>query len=241
MPLTADILDQAAKHSFAHVGDWLAQTPGDVNVADAKGWTVLHHCAAAEAAGRDVEDTVRLLLEQGADPHQPDAKGDTPFNVAAPASPVSGRLMTNHWLQEALEGRGAKKLNDRSGSHGSTLAQYMAKWSADDEIEQQLKDAVAHGLKVDVLNASGWTPLTAAAAMGRAAAVRAFIWNYTHAAAYARTTEAYTASYAGQAVTYAAGLSAVEVAFARLEQDKKAAPALKAGLCACMAIILMRN
>jgi ankyrin repeat protein len=239
--LTADILEQAGKGIFVHLGDWLAGSPADVNAADAKGWTVLHHCAAAEAEGKDVEDAVRLLLEHGADPHQPDAKGDTPFNIAAPASPVSGRLMTNHWLGEALEGRGTKKLNHRSGSHGSTLAQYMAKWSADDEIEAQLKDGVAHGLKVDVLNASGWTPLTAAAAMGRNAAVKAFIWHYTHSAVYAKTTEAYTASYAGRKVVYAAGLTAAEVAFARLEQDKGASPALQAGLSACMAIILMRT
>jgi ankyrin repeat protein len=238
---TPDILAQAGKHVFHGVGDWLAASPADVNASDVRGWTVLHHCAAAEAEGKDVEDTVSMLLQAGADPHQPDAKGDTPFNIAAPASPVSGRLMTNHWLAEALEGRGPKKLNDRSGSHGSTLAQYMAKWSTDEEIEQQLRDAVLKGLKVDVLNASGWTPLSAAAAMGRAAAVRAFIWHYTHDTVYARTTEPYTASYGGHKVTYGTGLSAPEIAYARLEQDKGASPALQSGLSACIAIILMRT
>ena len=141
MTAAADILAQAATHVFHDAGDWLSANPAEVNAVDAKGWTVLHYCAAAEAAGKDVEDTVAMLLQAGADPHQPDAKGETSFNVAAPASPVTGRLMTNHWLSEALEGRGPKKLNDRSGSHGSTLAQYMAKWSSDDEIEKQLKDA----------------------------------------------------------------------------------------------------
>lgn len=241
MPTTADILAQAAKYAFHDVGDWLAAHPAEVNAADAKGWTVLHYCAAAEPAGKDIGDTVAMVLQAGADPHQPDMKGDTPFNIAAPASPIAGRLMTNHWLSEALEGRGSKKLNDRSGSHGSTLAQYMAKWSADDEIESQLKDAVAKGLKVDVLNASGWTPLSAAAAMGRAAAVRAFIWHYTHASVYAKTTEDYTASYHGHKVTYGTGLTAPEIAFARLEQDKGAASALQAGLSACIGIILMRT
>lgn len=240
MPETSEILAQAAQHRLLHVGDWLAAHPGEANAADAKGWTLLHYCAAAEAAGKDVEDTVRLLLQAGADPHQADAKGETPFNIAAPASPVAGRLMTNHWLEQALEGKGPKKLNDRSGSHGSTLAQYMAKWSADGEIEKQLKQAVPLGLKVDVLNASGWTPLSAAAAMGRAAAVRAFIWHYTHAAIYAKTTEAYTASYGGHKVTYAAGLTAPEIAHARLTQDQGASPRLQMDLSACIGIILMR-
>lgn len=241
MPATADIFAQAAKHIFHDVGDWLGVLPAEVNAADAQGWTVLHYCAAAEATGKDIEVAVAMLLQAGADPHQPDAKGDTPFNIAAPASPVAGRLMTNHWLSEALEGRGPKKLNDRSGSHGSTLAQYMAKWSSDDEIEAQLKDAVSHGLKVDVLNASGWTPLSAAAAMGRAAAVRAFIWHYTHEAVYAKTTESYAATYNGHKVTYGAGLTASEIAFVRLEQDKGASTALQNGLSACIGIILMRS
>jgi len=218
--ITADILAQASKRIFAHVGGWLAALPDEVNAADAGGWTVLHHAAAAEAAGRDVEDIVSLLLQAGADPHQPNLKTDTPFNIAAPASPVAGRLMTLHWLVAALEGRGPKKLNDRSGSHGSTLAQYMAKWLRDDEIEELLKATVAAGLKPDVMNAAGWTPVTAAAAMGRAHIVEAFVLHYDYAAIIARTVEDYTTSYKGQSVTYRAGLTAAEVAFARLAQDK---------------------
>lgn len=237
--MTADVLARASKHEFHDVGDWLAANPSAANAADTKGWTILHYCAEAEANGKDVEDTVRLLLDAGADPHQGDTKGDTPFNIAAANSPVTGRLLTNHWLSEAFEGRGTKKLNDRSGSHGSTLAQYMAKWSNDDEIEKQLQDAVLKGLKVDVPNASGWTPLSAAAAMGRAVAVKAFIWHYTHDAVYTKTTESYTASYNGHKVTYPAGITAPEIAFCRLEQDKGAS-GLQAGLCACIGIILMR-
>lgn len=238
--MTADILARAAKHEFHGVGDFLAANPSAVNVADAKGWTILHYCAEAEATGKDVEDVVSLLLDAGADPHLGDAKGDTPFNIAAANSPVTGRLLTNHWLSEALEGRGTKKLNDRSGSHGSTLAQYMAKWSRDDEIEKQIQDAVLKGLKVDVPNASGWTPLSAAAAMGRAVAVKAFIWHYTHAAVYTKTTESYTASYNGHQVTYPQGITAPEIAFCRLEQDRGASN-IQAGLCACIGIILMRT
>ena len=240
MITTQEVLGLAAQGVFAQAGDWLAAQPAEVNAADAKGWTLLHHAAAAEAAGKDVEDTVSMLLQAGADPHQPDATGDTPFNVAAANSPVAGRLMTLHWLEQALEDKGPKKLNDRSGSHGSTLAQYMAKWSNDGEIESQLRQAVEAGMTVDVLNASGWTPLSAAAAMGRAAAVRAFIWHYVHQAVYAKTTESYTAVYNGRKVTYPAGITAAEIAYARLSQDKGAPPELQNGLSACIGVILAK-
>ena len=128
MIATPTMLAQAVRQDFRQTGDWLPAHPQDINAADAKGWTLLHHAAATEAAGQDVEDTVHLLLGAGADPHQTCGAGDTPFNIAAANSPVTGRLLTHHWLDQALEGKGPKKLNDRSGSHGSTLAQYMAKW-----------------------------------------------------------------------------------------------------------------
>jgi hypothetical protein len=234
----ADILSQAAQHRFHHVGDWLAAHPGEVNAADVRGWTLLHHAAAAEAAGVEAADTAALLLQAGADPHQTDLKGDTAFNIAAANSPVTGRLMTVHWLEQALEGRGTKALNGRSGSHGSTLAQYMAKWSLDDEIESQLRLAVERGMKVDVPNASGWTPLSAAAAMGRVATVRAFIWHYTHAAVYAKTVESYSTAYNGHPVTYPAGITAAEIAHVRLAQDRGASPRLQDALSACIGVIL---
>ncbi|HYD16848.1 MAG TPA: ankyrin repeat domain-containing protein, partial [Patescibacteria group bacterium] len=158
---TQDILADAAAFQFLDVGDWLATSSQDVNAADEQGWTVLHYAAAAESAGHDVDDVVNMLLQTGADPHQVNEAGDTPFNIAAANAPVAGRLMTNHWLEQALMKRG-KGVNDRSGSHGSTLAQYMAKWSRDDEIEEQLRQAVEAGMKPDIANASGWTPVTAA-------------------------------------------------------------------------------
>jgi len=240
LPATADILQDAAAHDFRRISDWLQVSPGEINAADVKGWTVLHYAAAAEASGKDIEDIVSLLLQSGADPHQADVKGDTPFNIAAPSSPVSGRLMTLHWLGEALAGRGAKGLNDRSGSHGSTLAQYMAKWCRDDEVEALLKEAVAAGLKPDLPNAAGWTPVTAAAAMGRAAVVEAFAWHYDYAALLVRTAEEYIASYKGCRVVYAAGLTAAEVAYARLTQDDGLSPELRNNLCRTIAFLLTK-
>lgn len=210
-----------------------------MNAADEKGWTVLHYAAAAESAGHDVEDIVNMLLQAGADPHQTNSAGDTPFNVAAANAPVTGRLLTNHWLEQALMKRG-KGLNERSGSHGSTLAQYMAKWSRDDEIEEQLRQAVEAGMKPDVANASGWTSVTAAAAMGRVKAVEAFLWHYDFAATCIRTTEEYVATYNGQRVVYTAGLDAAGVAFTRLTSDQSFSPQQKNDYAKIVAIIVAK-
>ena len=194
------------------------------------GWTALHYAAAAEAEGLDVGAVVETLLKAGADPHQPDQNGDTAFNIAAPSSPVTGRLMTNFWLS----GKGTRGLNESSGSHASTLAQYIAKWSHDDEIEEQLK---TKGLKIDDFNASHWTPLSAAAAMGRVKAVEVFSKLYSPAARKAQTTEPYTTSYNGVRVMYSEGLDAAGIAKARLDQDKGLPAGMKKDLRRCIEIL----
>lgn len=200
-----------------------------VRASRREGWTALHYAAAAESQGIDVAKVVEQLLETGVDPHQPDQSGDTAFNIAAPASPVAGRLMTLHWLK----GRGTKGLNERSGSHGSTLAQYIAKWLHDEEIEAQVKVAVTRGMKIDVPNASGWTPLSAAAAMGRTKGVEIFFKLYSREALAVKTTEPYSAN----GVTYPAGINAAGIAKARLEQDKNLSPEMKTNLRKCIDIL----
>lgn len=197
----------------------------------------LHEAALAEAQGVAIAGKVTSLLQQDFDPHETDEDGNTAFNIAAPSSPVCGGLMTNHWLKLALEGKGSKGLNDRSGAHGSTLAQYIAKWSGDNEIEKQIADGVAKGMIIDAPNASGWTPLTAAAAMGRVKAVAVFARNYSASALLERTTEEYKASYQGHVVIYAAGLAATGVAAARLAQDKGLTEAQKKELTECIRIL----
>lgn len=197
----------------------------------------LHMAAMHEADGADVEDRVRALLKKGFDPHETDENGNTAFNIAAPASPVTGRLMTRHWFFLAMGDRGPKGLNDPSGSHGSTLAQYIAKWSSDDEIEAQIEQGVSRGMVIDRANASGWTPLAAAAAMGRVKAVEVFARHYSQDALLTKTTEEYRADYGGHIVTYAAGLTAKGVAAARLAQDGGLTSALRRGLERCIQVL----
>jgi len=197
----------------------------------------LHTLAAAEAAGRDVADDVRAALAAGIDPHLTRDLGETAFNVAAANSPVTGRLLTLHWLQQALDGQGSKGLNDISGSHGSTLAQYMAKWLLDEEIGRWLEKGRAQGLIVDAPNTAGWTPLTAAAAMGRLATVAALLPYYSREALCVQTVQPYTAVYRGHTVRYKSGLNALEIAQERMFQDEGASEELGTALWECADMI----
>lgn len=198
----------------------------------------LFDCVKKESKGKDVAADVAAALAAGADPHAPDGTGDTAFNHAArDNAPVTGRLLTLHWLQQALDGTGAKGLNDLSGSHQSPLAQYMAKWLSDDEIAAGFEKGVAKGLIVDKPNASGWTPMTAAAAMGRVAAVNALLPYYDRDALCVQTTMEYVGVYNGCAVVYRIGLNAPEVAQERIFQDDGASEALGVALWECADIL----
>jgi ankyrin repeat protein len=232
--------------NVAAITNYIKSNSDKINEIDEAGWTLLHHLAKAEAEQKisieNIEILTNFLLEFGANIHQ-DAHPkpgyqirDTPFNIAAPASPIIGRLMTNHWLKLALENQGPKALNDRSGSHNSTLAQYMAKWSNADEIEAQLNAALAKKMNIAVQNASGWTPLHAACAMGRIHAVRAFSNHYTKKQLELLTTEEYSTQYAGfiETIIYLKGLTALDIAKARLEQSKTLSANLHKDLQECV-------
>jgi hypothetical protein len=222
---------------LALIPSWVSVHPEEINAASANGWTVLHKVAQAEAEGIDISNLPDLLLAAGADPHQADMNGDTSFNIAAPNSPVCGRIMTHHWLAQALESRGQKALNDLSGSHGSSLSQYIAKWFLDDEIEFYIDQAVRAGMRADIANRSGWTPLIAAAATGRIKAVEVLVKHYGLPALTALTTESYTARYKGFEVTFPEGASAFDVAWERLEQDDGLSAEMQRDLQKCMLVL----
>jgi ankyrin repeat protein len=200
----------------------------------------LHNAVLDEIRGAADMARLEALLAAGADLHAYDSNGETPFNVAAANAPVSGRVMTLFWLQQALEGAGQKGLNDSSGAHESTLAQYMAKWLHDGEIADYFARAVSAGMRVDAPNKSGWTPLMAAAAMGRVVAVKALLPHYSHAALCTQASEEYTANYGGDGriVTYRALLNAAELAQERLFQDEGVDEALGEALWSCVEIII---
>ncbi|MGQ0528166.1 MAG: hypothetical protein ACT4OY_09115 [Alphaproteobacteria bacterium] len=185
-----------------------------------KNRNALHLVAAAEAEGIDISGIPEQLLKEGVDPHQEDDDGNTPFNIAAPNSPITGRSMTNHWLDLALRNEGSKGLNDVSGYYKSTLAHYIAKWSNDDEIEAQIAAGVEAGMGLAALNGSGWTPLMSAAPTARLKAVEILSTYYTPEEIAVRTSHMYETYYNGHKVSYPAGITAYDMMLARLQQDK---------------------
>lgn len=189
--------------------------------SDENGFSALHKIALAEAekklSPQKIEKLTNELLAENADIHALDKNGETPFNIAAPASPIIGRLMTNFWLS----GKSSKALDEKSGSHNSSLSQYIAKWSNAQEIDAQLDFLLAKNINIATQNASGWTPLHAACAMvSRAHAVRAFAARYSKLQLNLKTTESYQTKYneSPEIIFYDKNLTAIELVKSRLSQ-----------------------
>lgn len=200
---------------------------------DENGLTALHQIAQLEAEKKispaEIEKLTRDLFTQNADIHAIDKNGETPFNIAAPASPIIGRLMTNFWLSE----KSSKALDETSGSHNSTLAQYIAKWSNAKEIDAQLDFLLSKNINITTQNGSGWTPLHAACAMlSRTHAVSAFSARYTNAQLNLKTSESYQTRYneSPEIIFYDKNLTAAQITESRLAQAKTLPKQLKTEL-----------
>jgi len=209
---------------------------------DENGFTALHKIAQLEAekniSPQEIKQLTEILLAENADIHALDKNGDTPFNIAAPASPIIGRLMTNFWLSE----KSSKGLDEKSGSHNSTLSQYIAKWSNAEEIENQLDYLLKKNINIATQNASGWTPLHAACAMTfRTHAVRAFSLRYNAKELNLRTLESYQTRYAQspEIIFYDINLTAADITKSRLAQAKTLPQKLKIELENYLQILAM--
>lgn len=198
-----------------------------ITISENKHWSLLHFLAKAEEQEYFIStDLVERILSWGGNSHLGDEengeRGDTPFNIAAPSSPIIGRLMTNHWLNLALSRKGKMDLNALTGSKFSTLSQYLAKWSTAAEIDNQIARGVRNGMMISIQNSAGWTPHMAAAAMGNIASFRAFFNRYNEEEKKFKTKDTYIAKYSKSAdpVEYPKGLDALGIVKNRLDQDK---------------------
>jgi ankyrin repeat protein len=177
------------------------------------------------AAARDHAFLMRPLILAGADPYSTDEKGRTAFNCAASSGLRALHVLTDlafRDTQKSLEKRRWKDfaLNTPSGYYGSTLITYAAKVSS----VSLVKEMVAAGADITIVNGSGWTLLHCAAVMpGRAEVIKiltkAFRDQGLENLVSARSTHLYETDYGSGKVVYGQNLTAAGLCRARVEQD----------------------
>jgi hypothetical protein len=138
------------------------------------------------ASRDDAIDSVRALLENGADPNSVEtAYGDTPlFNIRSAA--VADLLFTHGAKPEIRNRRGSTALNQLPVRIGNMWFSLKP-----DQAVMLAKVLVAHGADVDAANPQGTTPLMYAIAAGHPALVQALV--DLHANVNARNADGATA------------------------------------------------
>ena len=250
------IIEQIIDGDFSQASVWLdSASSSEVNAAiecRGKKWGVLHFLADVATRGSvdrennsvDVVALARKAIERGADIHRGDSdgvKGDTPFNILAPSGLPDalemGSLLTDCWFEQSVGKRGTKGVDDPSGSHQSTLTQYIAKWSRGAKVEEQLGKIKAMGVNIAKQNGSGWTGLHAAIVMGNVDAVAALSKLYDAEQLKLKTVEDYSAPYG---VTFPAGedaLAAARIRISRKSDDRGTSVSLISNIEKCIAIV----
>ncbi|MFH1158583.1 MAG: amidohydrolase family protein [Pseudomonadota bacterium] len=255
------ILEQLKQGDFSQLSKWLDSASQDdlkatIEVGSKK-WNVLHFLAdAATKSGVDsqkklvdMKGLTLKALEHGANIHMGDidgVEGDTPFNILAPSTLPTGlemgSVLTDHWLKQAtnVPMLGTKGVSEPTGSHKSTLTQYIGKWSKGPKVEEQLRKVKDMGVDISKLNASGWNGLHAAIAMGNVDAVAALSKLYTKDQLKLKTVEEYVAPYG---VAFPAAADAVATAQARIDQrdkDRDTSGVLIGNINKCISIVEAR-
>lgn len=247
------ILEQVKAGDFSTLSSWLDGQAGGENInatidVDGKQYTLLHFIAA-KALNADPQNERYLLeltakaLSKGADPHlgwNGGFEGDTAFNILAPSGNEvaleMGGMLTNHWYTKAESGLGSRTFHETSGSHGSPLAQYMAKWLKGDDLTERFQKLRDAGVDLAQQNGSGWTPLIAAMPMGNIDAVAALVKLYSDEELKYVTKELYKAPYG---VSFSENLDAIKTGKARLKSnnDRDASPQLRENIEDCIFLV----
>lgn len=178
-----------------------------------------------EAASHNALDTVKQLIDSGANCYAVDEKGRTAFNHAA-----SDGLSVLAWLTEEAFNDSQLPENERrwkgydlntpSGYYGSTLITYAAKVSPVSLVKQMIDS----GADLSIVNDSGWTLLHCAAVMpGRIKVLEELIEAFQAQGlgdiVNALSTHVYETNYRGYKVIYGKDLTAAQLCCARMEQD----------------------
>lgn len=178
-----------------------------------------------KAAADDNTVAALQLMNAGADPYDVDTKKKTAFNHAASNGLEVLNLMTEAAFRDTQLPLRQRRwpeydLNTPSGIYKSTLITYAAKVSP----EPLVREMIAAGADIAIINGSGWTLNHCTAVMpGRREVLRTLRHEFLEKGradliAY-RSTHRYETEYDGHHVVYEANLSAADLCRARLQQD----------------------
>lgn len=177
------------------------------------------------AAARDHAILMRPLIMAGANPYDTDEKGRTAFNCAASSGLRALHVLTEEAFRDTQKPQEQRRwkdfgLNSPSGCYGSTLITYAAKVSP----VSLVREMVAAGADIGIVNGSGWTLLHCAAVMpGRTEVIKILIQAFREQGhddlITACSTHLYETDYGSGKVSYDKNLTAAGLCRARIEQD----------------------
>lgn len=178
----------------------------------------------ASAALNDALEVARLLA-QGANPYALDEGGHTAFNCAASNGLEALAVMTEAAFRDTQRPSRERRwkendLNTPSGLYGSTLITYAAKVCS----AVLVREMLAAGANISIVNGSGWTLLHCAAVMpARGEVLQDLITMFRaqgrESLIAARATHVYKTCYGAHPVVFDKGLTARGLCEARLTQD----------------------
>jgi len=134
---------------------------GDVNTADARGWTALH--MAIHHGNQN--NVIPLLMELGADVNKPANDGWTPLHVAA-GSFHEKRYPIFRQIMAASPDVNARTEDGWTPLHSAVAGAYVAWRQSESDTLNRVRDLIEAGANVEAKDVNGRTPLHWAAMQG---------------------------------------------------------------------------
>lgn len=173
------LLEAVSSHNIGEIRNAVEVHGEHIDTVNTNGWS-----AVMFAVSLMNMDSLRVLIELGADLNNPDKHGITPLMLAADANDkdiVELLLAGNaNPLQVSNDGRTAFDISVRAGRQVVSLliAEACALHAIKQENPDLLLQAVRDGAYVNIRNPTGWTPLMFFAVRGNVHAVNTLLREY---------------------------------------------------------------